>query len=401
MPDMTLPEKVRHNLRWLPTFAWQRITSLSRDGGAVHLIIGLADHFEPSIMPGAPATYAAQDERERRVERWCREYPKVVGEWRDSDGMVFRHTYFFPAEQYEKCLIDRLAEHCRAGWGEIEIHLHHGVDSADTSENTRRSLIEFRDALERHGCLSRADGVGPPRYGFVHGNWALANSAGGRFCGVDDEMQILSETGCYADFTLPSAPYPTQIGKINSLYECALPLDRRAPHRRGRNLMSGRAPRIFPLIIQGPLMLTLVRRKQVLPFPYIENGALTSLNPASMTRLRLWRRAAITVRGCPDWIFIKLHCHGMDPRDGDAMIGASMRQFLRELAESTRKVCRDYVHFVTMREMVNIILAACDGRSGNPKDFRDYRLKLVARSDETWRVTDTESAVGLSGRAAE
>ena len=38
-------------------------------------------------------------------------------------------------------------------------------------------------------------------YAFVHGNFALANSAGGRYCGVDEEMQILAETGCYADMT--------------------------------------------------------------------------------------------------------------------------------------------------------------------------------------------------------
>jgi hypothetical protein len=25
--------------------------------------------------------------------------------------------------------------------------------------------------------------------------------------------------------------------------------------------------------------------------------------------------------------------------------------------------------------MVNVILAACDGREGNPEDYRDYRLK--------------------------
>ena len=34
-------------------------------------------------------------------------------------------------------LLERLAEHCHAGWGEIEIQLHHGVDVPDTAENTR------------------------------------------------------------------------------------------------------------------------------------------------------------------------------------------------------------------------------------------------------------------------
>jgi hypothetical protein len=33
------------------------------------------------------------------------------------------------------------------------------------------------------------------------------------------------------------------------------------------------------------------------------------------------------------------------------------------------------LHFVTAREMTNILLAACDGRDGNPGSYRDYRLK--------------------------
>ena len=107
-------------------------------------------------------------------------------------------------------------------------------------------------ALGIQGCSSSPrlpfpGGVGPPRYAFVHGNWALANSAQGKFCGVDDEMQILAETGCYGDFTLP-APSSAQVRKINAIYECSLPLNRRAPHRRGRDLQSGRPPKIFPLI---------------------------------------------------------------------------------------------------------------------------------------------------------
>jgi hypothetical protein len=30
---------------------------------------------------------------------------------------------------------------------------------------------------------------------------------------------------------------------------------------------------------------------------------------------------------------------------------------------------------VTTREMVNIALAACDGKEGNPGHYRDYRFK--------------------------
>ncbi len=372
---MTSWEEVRSTVGWLPAYIWGRFVRRPAFSGPVHLIIGLADHFEPAILPGTDGARADRSEQERRLERWCREYPKVVRDWRDADGLPFRHTYFYPAEQYDQGLIDRLAEHCQTGWGEIEIHLHHGVEAPDTSENTRRQLLEFRDALAEHGCLSRLDGSGPPRYAFVHGNWALANSAQGRYCGVDDEMQILAETGCFADLTLPAAPSAAQIAKINALYECSLPLDQRAPHRRGRDLQCGRAPEILPLVIQGPLMLDFAKRKRGWPVPGIENGALTASNPPTLQRLWLWQKAAITVQGRPNWLFIKLHCHGMDPRDDGAMLGAPMRQFLRQLAEGAGNGKPYRLHFVTAREMVNIALAACDGLDGSPGDYRDYRLR--------------------------
>ena len=60
--------------------------------------------------------------------------------WRDDDGRPFVHTYFYPAEQYDRGLLQRLASHCNAGWGEIEIHLHHGLTIPDNEENTRRQL---------------------------------------------------------------------------------------------------------------------------------------------------------------------------------------------------------------------------------------------------------------------
>jgi hypothetical protein len=318
-----------------------------------------------------------QDVQQERLDRWCRQIPKALGEWRDFDGFPFRHTYFYPAEQYHSEIIEQLARHCSDGWGEIEIHLHHGTDRADTPENTRETLIKFRDILASHGTLSRLRGQRDPCYAFVHGNFALANSDNGRNCGVDAELKILAETGCFADFTLPAAPNPAQISKINSLYECGRPLEERAPHRQGKDLCVGQPPQIFPLIVQGPLMWDFSRRKKGLPYPAIENSELSTLHPPTLARLELWRRAAITVLGRPDWFFVKLHCHGMDPRDEDAMFGERMRGFLSELVEGAKTDGNYKVHFTTAREMVNIILAACDGRTGNPGDYRDYRYLRI------------------------
>ena len=381
--------------RWLPSYAWQRLTR-SAPRGEVHLIVALADHFEPAIVPENGRSRAPFSEQERRVEHWCSEYPRAVDRWRDQEGWPLVHTYFYPAEQYDRSLVDRIAEHCHGGWGEIEIHLHHGMDAPDTAENTRRRLVEFRDALVvNHGSLCFMDGSNVPRYAFVHGNFALANAAGGYACGVDNEMQILADTGCYADFTLPAAPFhPAQIGKVNSLYECSLPLGAQAPHRTGRDLAVGRAPQIFPLNVQGPLLFDFDRHARN-GLGRFENAALTGANPPGLRRLGLWKKAAISVQHRPDWLFIKLHTHSMDPTQREAVMGTPMQRFLAEFVEGARDR-NEVIHFVTAREMVNMILAACDGREGNPGEYRDYRLKLTADAAVQFRKS-TNPQVSVRG----
>src|SRR5262249_54895809 len=93
----------------------------------------------------------------------------------DHDGTPFRHTYFYPAEQYHRPWIEMLAGLEADGLGEVEIHLRHGVERPDSADRMRRPLVEFRDLLAKeHNCLSREDSDPRPRYAFVHGNLALA-----------------------------------------------------------------------------------------------------------------------------------------------------------------------------------------------------------------------------------
>jgi hypothetical protein len=110
--------------------------------------------------------------------------------------------------------------------------------------------------------------------------------------------------------------------------------------------------------------------------PRIENGEITANNPPTMQRLELWCNTAIRVENRPDWLFVKLHCHGMIPEDTRALLGLPMQRFLSALIEEGRGHGRYRTHFVTAREMVNIILAACDGRDGNPGLYRDYRFRV-------------------------
>lgn len=393
---MSIKKKFAYAKKVLPAATWR---GLRRERpGVAHLIFTLADHFEPAIDPEDGFKRAPYAEQEERLESWCRDYPKAAGEWRDHEGRPFVHTYFYPAEQYDEGLVARLAEHCHQGWGEVEIHLHHGMFEPDSAENTRRELVEFRDRLAfRHRCLAVEEGAAQLRYAFVHGNWALANSAGGPFCGVDSEMQILAETGCYADLTLPaSVLHPAQIAKMNSVYECALPLDQAVPHGEGHDLAVGRAPKTFPLIIQGPLV-TDIQRSMRSWKPVIENSAISGGDPMTLKRLALWKRAQIHVAGRPDWIFIKLCCHSMNPTQREELVGGSFQKFLRDLVAGAEQR-KEILHFATAREMTNILLAACDGREGNPGDFRDYRLKRfgeVAASSE--RETSNAMPVSLRG----
>jgi hypothetical protein len=269
------------------------------------------------------------------------------------------------------------------------------VPNPDTAENLHRLLTERRDQLAyRHHCLAVEEGSAQPRYAFVHGNFALANCAGGSFCGVDSEMKILAETGCYADFTFPASPFhPAQIARINSVYECALPLEQNAPQRRGKDLHVGRKLEILPLVVEGPLVFDFQRSLQS-GRAALESASITRGRAMTLQRLSVWKQARVHVRGRPDWLFIKLHCHGMDPTQKEELLGAPMRTFLQELVEGAGER-KETLHFVTAREMTNIILAACDGREGNPGDYRDYRFKRF--SERQLSAGRESSAVDVRG----
>lgn len=369
--------KFRYALPWLARYPFVRgntIFNRKTEGGS-HIIITIANHFEPAWKPSG---FLDKDTQLRRLEHWYEMARKTGEATTDADGTKFRHTNFYPAEQYDPKLLEVMAQMQAEGLGEVEIHLHHGVEKPDTAENLRRQLVDFRDILaNEHKCLSRMDGEGQPMYAFVHGNLALANSCGGKFCGVNDEMQILAETGCYVDMTMPSAPDRTQVPMLNKIYECGLPLDHAVPHRKGRPVsVNGKQPQL-PLIFTGPLVFNWTRRVKGIPVPRIEDGSLVNNQPMDLKRFFRWTAADIKVEGRPEWVFIKLYCHGFFDHDQDACIGEDARRFFGEIIEHGEKAGNYKVHFASAREAFNMVMAAIDGKSGSPNEFRDYRLKTI------------------------
>jgi hypothetical protein len=375
-------QKLAWSLPWLARYPlWRAAEALRRatekESGPQQIMLMVANHFEPGWSESGERV--DWDTQRAKLDRWCEQARSLGDAVRDTQGAAFRHTMFYPGEEYHAPLLDRMAELQRAGFGDVEVHLHHGVERPDTAENLRRVLMDFRDLLaEEHSCLSRMDGVGPPMYAFVHGNLALANSAGGRYCGVDSEMQILLETGCYADFTLPSAPDQSQVPRLNDIYQCGHSLTEARPHRSGPSVRRGVEARL-PLIFTGPLVFDWRRRVRGLPVPRLDDGALAANYLPELTRFEHWRDAHISVRGRPDWIFIKLYCHGFFPQDESAMIGDAMQRFLENLLELGERSGSFKLHFTTAREAFNIALAAIDGRLGAPGQYRDYRLRPIMR----------------------
>lgn len=353
---------------WLP--AWLRRDREIQTLGARHLIIAVCDHFEPIQAGDKPGALA-------RVDAWRRGFPKSIEGIADSGGQPPRHTFFFPVEKYDRDVVGAIAALCGESTCELELHLHHDNDTAD---NLRRTLREAVERLASHGALCR-DESGALRYGFIHGNWALDHShPEGRHCGVPDELAILRETGCYADFTLPSAPNRTQTRIINKLYY-AREDGRPRSHESGRRVVSDRDARPPAddelLIVQGPLGLNWDRRKYGI-LPRIENSDLTGANPPALDRLLVWLECNITVAGRPNWVFAKLHTHGARPDNSRMFLDGRMREFHRTLARYAADHPKFQYHYVSAREMVNIIHAAEAGHSGDPGQFREYRYRRAS-----------------------
>jgi hypothetical protein len=333
-----------------------------RPTGVRHLIFALCDHYEP-LWGGA-----SREIGDRRVRSWLERYPELTAEFRDADGRPPRHSFFFPGEQYEPAWLDALASLAERGLGEVELHLHH---DRDTAAQLRRSVADFTEAYAGHGHLSR-DGGGRGRVGVIHGNWCLANARrDGRWCGVDAEIPLLHELGCYADFTFPSAPDECQPQIVNQIYWPTGELERARSYEQGERARVGKRFDDRILFVQGPLALW---KKPGRLAPRIENGALTGNDPPTAERVRSWVAQNIHVAGRPDWVFVKVHTHGAPEPAAQSLLGDGGRT-LHGVLQRYNDGERWKLHYATARELYNIAMAAMDGKEGDPSDHRDYMLQ--------------------------
>ncbi|HET6631274.1 MAG TPA: hypothetical protein VFG73_01020 [Rhodanobacteraceae bacterium] len=358
--------RARNMHLWIGSYMRRRRPRPKPGDGPVHVMFCFVDHYEP-MWHGADIAAERQ-----RVDRWCREYPALAARHRDADGRPPQHSFFYPAEEYRAEHLDKLSAMCAQGLGEIEIHLHH---DNDTAENFCTQMRDFNELLhERHGALSRDPGTGALRFAFIHGNWSLDNSrADGRWCGLNNELILLRQLGCYADFTLPSAPSDTQTSTINSIYYATDDPHKPKSHDRGEPVRVGGAASGDLMIVQGPLSLNWRQRRFAL-LPRIDSADVRRSCPPTPERVDAWVRTGVHVEGRPEWLFVKIHTHGTQEPDMDTLLGAPAEAMHAHLERAYNDGRRYVLHYVTARELYNIVKAAEAGKCGDPGQWRDYLL---------------------------
>ena len=331
------------------------------------IIFVVVDHWEPGCN--------VPEENSRLVNSWMKGYRELADRHIDSDGKKVQHTFFYPLEAFRGYQVDSLVQLCREGYGDIELHWHHRDDN---SESFRRKLREGLDSFFVHGALVSPDSQ--TRFAFVHGNFALDNSLhidGQNYCGVNNEISILLEEGCFADFTYPALEQPSQPKLINKIfYATDDPLHQKS-HNDGVESRVGIITDENQLMIfQGSMMINWCDWR-FKTHPAIDDGNLYYAMMPSLERFDLWKKADIHVLDGPNWVFVRPYTHGCLESYGgiEANLGAAMDMMLTEVEKKYRDSDKYRLHYMTAREAYNVVKAAEAGKTGNPNDYRDFIIK--------------------------
>ena len=341
---------------WLSGYVASRMRR--EEAAPARVWVTIADHFEPLRAPADETVAAA------RVAPWRTKWPEIASRHCDSAGSPPQYTFFYPEEEYRPALLDRLGELAEQGMADVEIHLHHdGEGELDFTERITR----FKRILSaRHGLLRKQNGQ--IVFGFIHGNWALDNSLpDGRCCGLNNEISLLRELGCYADFTLPSAPSAAQTRIVNTIYWATDDPRRPKSHDSGVAVKKGEPSAGDLLMIPGPLALNWKSRKFGV-LPRLETGELSACNPVTRSRVRLWLDFAPRIG---EDAFIKLFAHGAKEDNAARLLAGDLDlafDLLRTECERQGSRLR-YVTAWNMRKAVETAAGADNIGANLPESF--------------------------------
>jgi len=360
---------------WLPYYLWKSVCKNIRKidvNMPVHVVLCIVDHYEPF--------YSGVDfERARyRVQSWMNGYPKMADKHYDADGRSPQHTWFYPPH-LDHIFLEDLVYLCKQGFGDIEMHLHHNHmhPFPDTSRSLRQKILNCIADYSRYGIFCQPDGS--KRFAFIHGDWSLDNSLGKDICGVNNEIQILKECGCFADFTFPSLGKSQPMFVNEIFYANDDPLKPKSYNWGKRVCVNGKN-NVDLMMIQGIIGLRWKSRVHKY-LPSIEASNIGATDLPSPSRLDYLVKNALRVHGNSRFLFIKLHTHGCRESDFDCLFGEYADKMFDYLEQNYNDGKHYILHYVTAREMYNLIKAAEDGHDGNPNKFRNYVIKEYSYLD--------------------
>jgi len=297
---MPLP---RHAELWFPGYVRSRLRNWSAPAPS-RVYVAIADHWEP--YRGKVSDEVALS----HVAVWEKHWPEVAARHADSTGRPPQYTFYYPQEEYQPGILDTLAVMTRQGIADVDVHIHHDGEGQQNFLDRMNGFIETLST--RHGLLRKHNGR--TVFGFIHGNWALDNSRpDGRWCGLNNEITLLRDLGCYADFTMPSGPSPTQSRTVNSIYWVTDDPERPRSYDTGVPVRPGALGSGDLLMITGPMGLRWADRLK----PRLETGELAHQDLATEYRVERWLKLAPRIGNN---VFLKLHTHGAVPENYQALL---------------------------------------------------------------------------------
>lgn len=356
---MKLP---RHAEIWLAPYLRNRLKNAVRQRKPKRAWIAITDHYEPLGMDATLETALAC------VGRWRDRWPQIAEDApRDSAGERPQYSFFYPQEEYRHDIVERVAEIARLGVGDVEVHLHHDNEQRDAFI---QKVNEYCNRLAGdHGLLRQRNGR--TIFAFIHGNWALDNSRpdGGR-CGLKGEIRLLRDLGCYADFTMPSLPSPTQGRVINKIYWCTNNADD-SPRSfdRGIEATPGGGIRGDLLMITGPVGLRFEDRLM----PRLETGEIAGYDMPTPSRVRRWFDLAPTIG---EDLFLKLYTHGGQTRNLEPLLNDGLSNMYLWLAEEADRRAIE-IHWATAWQMYQAADALIQGEQCVPTRDTDPAVETT------------------------
>lgn len=349
---------IRNSQLWGPNYIRQRLRRIVKPAmpPLERIWVTIADHYEPRWQ-GVDLRTA-----QSRVALWRSAWPAIASRCKpDSLGSRPRYTFFFPEEEYHPTLLEPLAEMVREGIADVEVHLHH---DGEGRQNFIDRITSFCKILHsKHGLLREREGK--LTFGFIHGNSALDNSLpDGRWCGLNDEIVLLRQLGCYADFTMPTGDCPTQARLVNTIYYCTDDPARPKSYDDGIPVVPGGGVEGDLLIIPGPFGIRW--RERLLP--RLEIGELRYNNLTTPYRVKRWVDLAPKIGADT---FIKLYTHGTQERNSAVLLRGQLESTFNLLVEEANRR-RSSIYFVSawqmylaieaIRQRRDSVAAACAGQ---------------------------------------